>query len=83
MGDRILGINGLDVYSATLQAALRLLHDSRDTVCLTAEYDVSILGQFPLRSFPCRVRLRFSGGMFMAAQLAVLSEVNDQKRNAM
>lgn len=44
MGDRILGINGIDFYSATLSTALKTLTDAVDAVCLTVEYDVSVLG---------------------------------------
>uniref|UniRef100_A0A914UIQ8 PDZ domain-containing protein n=1 Tax=Plectus sambesii TaxID=2011161 RepID=A0A914UIQ8_9BILA len=43
VGDRILGINGIDFYSATLSTALKTLTDAVDAVSLTVEYDVSVL----------------------------------------
>ena len=44
VGDRVLSINGIDIYSATLAAAQQLLLSARDAVMLTVEYDVSIIG---------------------------------------
>ena len=45
VGDRIGSINGIDVYSATLSAAQKLLLAARDAVMLTIEYDCSIIGE--------------------------------------
>ncbi|VDM24719.1 unnamed protein product [Toxocara canis] len=43
VGDRVLCINGVDVFSATLAVAQRLLEESLNSATLTIEYDVSIL----------------------------------------
>lgn len=45
VGDRIISINGVDVYSATLSVAQKILQECATHAVLTVEYDVSILGK--------------------------------------
>ena len=46
VGDIILAIDGIDVSSATLRSASRLLQSPRRAITLTVEYDVSVHGWF-------------------------------------
>ncbi|VDM98300.1 unnamed protein product, partial [Onchocerca ochengi] len=46
IGDRILGINGAEVFNATLAAAQKLLFEAVNTVVLTVEYYINIIGKF-------------------------------------
>ncbi|KAL3983106.1 PDZ domain (Also known as DHR or GLGF) family protein [Acanthocheilonema viteae] len=43
IGDRVLGINGADVFNATLAAAQKLLFEAVNTVVLTVEYYINII----------------------------------------
>uniref|UniRef100_A0A1I7VI32 PDZ domain-containing protein n=1 Tax=Loa loa TaxID=7209 RepID=A0A1I7VI32_LOALO len=43
IGDRVLGINGADVFNATLAAAQKLLFEAVNTVVLTIEYCINII----------------------------------------
>uniref|UniRef100_A0A8R1TS50 PDZ domain-containing protein n=1 Tax=Onchocerca volvulus TaxID=6282 RepID=A0A8R1TS50_ONCVO len=43
IGDRILGINGAEVFNATLAAAQKLLFEAVNTVVLTVEYYINII----------------------------------------
>uniref|UniRef100_A0A915I855 PDZ domain-containing protein n=1 Tax=Romanomermis culicivorax TaxID=13658 RepID=A0A915I855_ROMCU len=44
VGDRLIGIDGIDISTCTLNAALTLLRKCKErNVCLTLEYDVAIL----------------------------------------
>uniref|UniRef100_A0A915Q738 PDZ domain-containing protein n=1 Tax=Setaria digitata TaxID=48799 RepID=A0A915Q738_9BILA len=43
VGDRVLGINGADVFNATLAAAQKLLFEAVNTVVLTVEYYINII----------------------------------------
>ncbi|KAK6111483.1 PDZ domain (Also known as DHR or GLGF) family protein [Brugia pahangi] len=43
IGDRVLGINGADVFNATLAAAQKLLFEAVSTVVLTIEYYINTI----------------------------------------
>ncbi|VDK84231.1 unnamed protein product [Litomosoides sigmodontis] len=43
IGDRVLGINGADVFNATLASAQKLLFEAVNTVVLTVEYFINII----------------------------------------
>uniref|UniRef100_A0A0N5A3W8 Glutamate receptor-interacting protein 1 n=1 Tax=Parastrongyloides trichosuri TaxID=131310 RepID=A0A0N5A3W8_PARTI len=53
--DRILSVNGIDVFSCNLHTAYKTLQESGDTVTLTIEYDVTI----------CESRKQATGPMFV------------------
>ncbi|CEF71258.1 Glutamate receptor-interacting protein 1 [Strongyloides ratti] len=53
--DRILSVNGIDVFSCNLHTAYKILQESGDNVTLTIEYDVTI----------CESRKYATGPMFV------------------
>uniref|UniRef100_A0A0N5B2W9 Glutamate receptor-interacting protein 1 n=1 Tax=Strongyloides papillosus TaxID=174720 RepID=A0A0N5B2W9_STREA len=53
--DRILSVNGIDVFSCNLHTAYKILQESGDNVTLTIEYDVTI----------CESRKHSTGPMFV------------------
>ena len=44
VGDRVLSINGIDTSQCSLMEAVGILRHARNTVKLTIEYDVSVMG---------------------------------------
>lgn len=43
-GDRLLAIDGINLSMVTLQEALQILKQLKQTALLTVEYDVSVIG---------------------------------------
>ncbi|KAK0399663.1 hypothetical protein QR680_003151 [Steinernema hermaphroditum] len=71
IGDRIISINGIDVYSATLAVAQKLLQECRDRVTLTVEYDVSVLETVKKAKGPLLVEIDKNPGVDLGAVLAI------------
>lgn len=44
VGDRVLGVNGIDVTRSSLKEAVNIVRHSLRTLTLLVEYDVSVMG---------------------------------------
>ncbi|TMS39284.1 hypothetical protein L596_005833 [Steinernema carpocapsae] len=71
VGDRIISINGIDVYSATLAVTQKLLQECRDTVTLTVEYDVSVLETVKKARGPLLIEIDKNPGVDLGVVLAI------------
>uniref|UniRef100_A0A9J2PAL5 PDZ domain-containing protein n=1 Tax=Ascaris lumbricoides TaxID=6252 RepID=A0A9J2PAL5_ASCLU len=73
VGDRVLCINGVDVYSATLAVAQRLLEESLNSATVTIEYDVSVLESVRKASGALVVEIDKAAG----SDLGVMLKINE------
>uniref|UniRef100_A0A915BP83 PDZ domain-containing protein n=1 Tax=Parascaris univalens TaxID=6257 RepID=A0A915BP83_PARUN len=73
VGDRVLCINGVDVYSATLAVAQRLLEESLNSATVTIEYDVPVLESVRKASGALMVEIDKAAG----SDLGVMLKIND------
>lgn len=80
VGDRIININGVDVYSATLGVAQRLIQDIDILGRFVIEYDVSILETVRNATGPLMVEVDKSPGIDFGLSL-VIKEKTDPITN--